>query len=46
MGNYTFTTPHHTRSEDLPKDDPAAEPTPEVAAEPVRRSGGYTNHIQ
>lgn len=32
--------------EDLPKDDPAAEPTPEVAAEPVRRSGGYTNHIQ
>jgi len=33
--------------EDLPQDDPeAAAPHPQVSDEPVRRSGGYTNHIQ
>ena len=31
--------------EDLPKDDLGALPAPERSAEPVKRSGGYTNHI-
>lgn len=33
--------------EDLPRDEPeASHPIPGVSDEPVRRSGGYTNHMQ
>ena len=32
-------------AEDLPKDDPAAVPAADLAPEPVRKSGGYTNHV-
>jgi len=45
-GNTTAPAPSAPLAEGLPQDDPASPPFPPVTDTPVRRSGGYTNHIQ